>query len=927
MSFQQENMLETPSNTFDFKRSLEKVRHWLPSQNPIKDFIHHNTLHAFQNLDFDDAVVEASGILGSRVYLSLGEYQKMGEAGQISEAILFQELRETLPPSLLSQSVGDGLTGESFLQHALWEYQEHADLHCAELYLERQHQPIQDWKALTRILKPKPPLRKWQHPRSEAIQKSKLALDQTVSPIFIRLLSSYLDQGVCLWEFPHRNLPFYLAVVQLIQKSVFPLARFLNYSEIKNYLEMNAEEAASNLLNQLCPHPPQREDYLREALLANSGWAGMVSELEKNPSLLRDPRPIRLIDFLAVQLLLEFQAFRHERPSRKVIQTPVEQTQIESERWIASVALVLSRLEIKTVSDSLRQVLDWVTRDRLAGVWHRAMEKTLYQSAISHVQANAKRNLKKPADPSISKTISKVTAVFCIDDRECSVRRYLESEDSSIATDATAGFFGMDFVFQSLRDSAPVKLCPVPVTPKYLVLEKRKGNSNPEFRKYFAKIQAFWRDLSSSFFLGWAVNTVSSPWVFAMLVLHTFKPKWLQKFNSKVPVEAESELDFIRKNQTDSGQQYVEGYSFGEMADRVQGLLKSTGIIQRMSPMIVIVAHGSSSSNNPYFSAYDCGACSGRPGAANAKTFALMANHPEVRKILETRGVLIPKETVFVGAFHDTAKDLLSFFDTSVLHPFHQGLLEEFKNKAYFALKRNAKERSRRFETVPLSVTPQKAHHEVQHRAISWLEPRPELNHATNSLCIVGRRYLTQNLFLDRRSFLQSYNPELDDDGSILKGILSAVVPVCAGINLEYLFSRVDNEVYGSGSKLPHNVASLIGVMNGVDSDLRTGLPKQMIEIHDPIRCLFIVEKNPDQLHSLLKNNPLILDWFEKRWAFLVAVNPSDLQTYQYQPRKGFQPFLTDLSQVKTILDVGEYVSSTRESLHFGLIEPLREVR
>jgi len=64
---------------------------------------------------------------------------------------------------------------------------------------------------------------------------------------------------------------------------------------------------------------------------------------------------------------------------------------------------------------------------------------------------------------------------------------------------------------------------------------------------------------------------------------------------------------------------------------------------------------------------------------------------------------------------------------------------------------------------------------------------------------------------------LNSYDPTFDPSGSILAGILSAVVPVAGGINLTYFFSKLDNDVYGSGTKLPHNVVGLVGVSNGVE--------------------------------------------------------------------------------------------------------------
>ncbi len=123
----------------------------------------------------------------------------------------------------------------------------------------------------------------------------------------------------------------------------------------------------------------------------------------------------------------------------------------------------------------------------------------------------------------------------------------------------------------------------------------------------------------------------------------------------------------------------------------------------------------------------------------------------------------------------------------------------------------------------------------------------------TNAACVVGRRTLTRGLFLDRRSFLVSYDPHGDERGTILERILLAVGPVCAGINLEYYFSTTDNERYGAGTKLPHNVTALVGVMNGASSDLRTGLPKQMIEIHEPIRLHLVVETSESAIRAVLE--------------------------------------------------------------------------
>jgi uncharacterized protein YbcC (UPF0753/DUF2309 family) len=161
----------------------------------------------------------------------------------------------------------------------------------------------------------------------------------------------------------------------------------------------------------------------------------------------------------------------------------------------------------------------------------------------------------------------------------------------------------------------------------------------------------------------------------------------------------------------------------------------------------------------------------------------------------------------------------------------------------------------------------------VEGRADDLAQPRPEYGHATNAFCIIGRRTRTRGLFLDRRAFLVSYDPSRDDDGAILARIMAAVVPVVAGINLEYYFSYVDPTGYGCGTKLPHNVTSLLGVMDGAQSDLRTGLPWQMVEIHEPTRLAIVVEGTRDRLRRVVEANPTIARLVQHRWLWLACLD------------------------------------------------------
>jgi uncharacterized protein YbcC (UPF0753/DUF2309 family) len=253
-----------------------------------------------------------------------------------------------------------------------------------------------------------------------------------------------------------------------------------------------------------------------------------------------------------------------------------------------------------------------------------------------------------------------------------------------------------------------------------------------------------------------------------------------------------------------------------------------------------------------------------------------------VRSLLADRGILIPTETVFVAALHDTTCDTIEYFDIKQEQRTLPAAFFQFKRSMQEALRRNAHERCRWFELGPAFGDLTLTHQHVKARSQSIFEPRPEYNHANNLYCVVGRRSLTRGLFLDRRAFLHSYEPQQDTTGSILQRILSQVIPVCGGINLEYYFSSIDNSVYGAGTKLPHNVMGLVGVANGVEGDLRTGLPSQMIEVHEAARLLIVVEQETAIIDLALQ---AIGEWkglIDRNWVHLVACHPEQRSSQQY---------------------------------------------
>ncbi|MFN8887833.1 MAG: putative inorganic carbon transporter subunit DabA, partial [Cyclobacteriaceae bacterium] len=389
-------------------------------------------------------------------------------------------------------------------------------------------------------------------------------------------------------------------------------------------------------------------------------------------------------------------------------------------------------------------------------------------------------------------------ALLCIDDRECSFRRYIEDFDHESETFGTPGFFSVEFYYQPEGGKFYTKLCPAPVTPKYLI--KGIGQEKRQKDAYLSKT-------SHSFYGGWLISQTLGFWSALLLFINIFKPSMGPATASSFRhMSKKSQLTIENKNPDDRENDLQIGFTIAEMANRVEALLKSIGLVKDFAPIIYVIGHGSSSVNNPHYAAYDCGACSGRAGSVNSRVVSFMGNHPKVRELLKTRGIDIPEATQFLGGLHDTTRDEIIFFDENSLS--QKNLELHNKNEVTFAqaLNANAKERSRRFESIDSHLTPEQIHDKILTRSVSLFEPRPELNHATNALCVVGRRELTKHLFMDRRSFMNSYDYRVDLDGKFLVNVLRPVGPVCGGINLEYFFSRVDNQKLGAGSKLAHSV-------------------------------------------------------------------------------------------------------------------------
>jgi len=830
--------MKTEQKSFDEHRVLHELKHYLPAQAPLKDFIHHNTLHAFQNMKFFDAIRSASKIFGYKVYLSLHEYRERYAKKEISDEVLTRIIRERKGEKEI-QGWKDKLINK--------EYNLDLDARIGKLRA--------GWK-----------------------NEYKTDMDSMVQPILFRVLCSYLDQGISIWNFPVSNKGFLTSLRELERNSY---TSFFRTPRAKKLL-LSSRCHISYLLKLLVGEESLHEQYLYDQQFSHQGWSGMVSATEDFPETLLDTKKISLHDLIVFELLLEIDALDYNFGRNKW--APLgKKIKVHPEALFG-----------ETTPSELNEILT---------LWQLAFEQTYYDEALSAICNNTAEE----------KTIDKKSfqAMFCIDDRSCSLRRYLENTDPRCETFGTPGFFGVEFYFQPEDGKFYTKLCPAPVSPKFLVKEE---GAKSKRKKDFHFTQE-----SHSLFRGWLISQTLGFWSAFRLFLNIFRPAMSPATAASFRhMNKHSTLTIECKNEIENNLQV--GFTTEEMAARVEGLLKSIGLIKNFSSLVYIIGHGSSSVNNPHFAAYDCGACSGRPGSVNARVMCYMANKSEVREILKTKGIDIPEQTQFIGGLHDTTRDEIGFYDDGLLT--FENVKTHLENEKIFskALDLNAKERSRRFVSIPTHQSPEKIHKKIKTRSVSLFEPRPELNHATNALCVVGRRSLTKNIFLDRRSFMNSFDYEVDPHGKYLLNILKAAAPVCGGINLEYFFSRTDNQKLGAGTKLPHNVMGLFGVANGIDGDLRPGLPGQMIEMHDPVRLLIIVEHFPEIVLETIKKNAETYEWFINEWVNLIALHPENNKPFIFKEGE-FTLYPVALKEIKTVSDINELVEAGEENLPVSFID------
>jgi len=666
-------------------------------------------------------------------------------------------------------------------------------------------------------------------------REEKINMDHDLDRIMAKWLAAFMDEGLAEWEIPGKKEGFY--------KAWRMLARYDEESGVKNTSELpkTSLEALAHVLKDY-----SKEEYTKifsYHLAALPGWTGYINYRNDSNSLWQQTYPISLEDYLAVRLWIAQQLKGHILPENDREETDHRMVELQY-TWLKA----------------------WERS------WQKQLVKTLEKECTtSEPFTNEER-------------IPDAQLVFCIDTRSELIRRHVESW-GNYETFGYAGFFGIAMDYKNLNDGLIRKSCPPIVSSAYEVSEIPQANKGEQLLAYEKKNEIF---RFGEYFLKRMKNMLPSAFGYVegtgfyyglSLLARTLTPGYFYRLKIKNTSSYEAICE-PKISGVDAHEVNVHGISLDEKVAIVKSAFDLTGWKQ-FAPLVLFAGHGSHSANNPFGSSLDCGACAASPGRHNARMLARLANLPEVRIALANdHNLNIPESTVFIGAEHNTTTDEIVIFDAEVPDS-HQQQLQKLKSDLLKAQQTATQDRlGIDKNSVALA----------QYKANNWGETRPEWGLAKNAGFIVAPRALTKNDNLNSRCFLHSYDWELDATGQALEGIMQGPMVVTQWINNHYYFSTVDNEIFGGGSKITHNITGKFGVIQGNGGDLKMGLPLQSLYqsdnemYHQPLRLSVLIQAPLGRVTDILSRNENLKTLLDNEWIYLLVMDPlqsNDIMCYQ----------------------------------------------
>lgn len=466
-------------------------------------------------------------------------------------------------------------------------------------------------------------------------------------------------------------------------------------------------------------------------------------------------------------------------------------------------------------------------------------------------------------------------AAFCIDVRSETFRRALEGVSPNIQTLGFAGFFGVFAKHRRFASDVDELRLPVLLNPK---LESRATGADNQADDLNARFRARAKRAWGRFKLA----PVSS---FAFV--ESMGPVYI----GKLVRDALGLSANMAPN--DPKPRFTPALDLASRVDAAETVLRAMSLTRNFAPIVLLAGHGANVVNNPHASGLHCGACGGYSGEVNARLLADLLNDAEVRERLAPRGIVVPKDTLFIAGLHDTTTDTLTLYEQDADSAGHQAALRQLQEWLGAAGKLARTERALRLPRASSGAA-------VPKRARDWAEVRPEWGLAGCKAFIAAPRSRTGGRDLAGRAFLHDYDWKQDSANGfgVLELIMTAPVVVASWISLQYYGSTVAPEVFGGGNKLLHNVVGGVGVFEGNGGLLRAGLPWQSVHdgeryVHEPLRLAVCIEAPREAMTDILKRHPGVRDLFDNRWLHLFALDEAGNMAWRYTGDLNWSPAST----------------------------------
>ena len=669
---------------------------------------------------------------------------------------------------------------------------------------------------------------------------------QQLDRLMAKWLMAFMDEGMAEWWMPEREKGFYQA-----WKGLAPYDKQIPDAR---QLTTIPDEPLAAVEQVLSAYPAdQWEALLMEQLTALPGLTGMIKYRMEEQNRWQQWHPITLTDMLGVRLILAQHLGYDLTPA-------------------------LSGGDNQTNSP---------LPERL---WLMAWEQTYQEDLVSRI----KRSLTEDPPSVLHHKQADAQLVFCIDTRSEVIRRHIEQQ-GPYETFGYAGFFGIPMNYRGYHSNLIRKSCPPILGSAYQVTETCPADQAAKTAKYdrWTSVIKATKQLISTF-----KNNVPGTFGYVegaggfygiSLTLRTLIPKAVYRLGSwlrqSIPNPVEFCFPTIRKASAEpEGPASEAAIPLEEKVSLAKTLFELTGW-QNFSRLVVLAGHGSHTANNPFASSLDCGACAGSPGRHNARMLAHICNEPEVRHHLHQQGVTLPDTTYFLAAEHNTTTDAVELFDQD-LPATHQPDRDALKQALA-----QAQEGASRERVQTMRNRSNDGPKEVQKRSTDWAETRPEWGLAGNAAFVIGPRSLTQSLDLGGRCFLHTYDWYTDPQGGALEAIMNGPMVVTQWINNHYYFAGVDNNTFGSGTKVTQNVVGRFGVVQGNGGDLKTGLPLQSLNVddnhfyHQPLRLMVLIHAPVRIVQDILNRHQEALGkLFDNEWLYLKVMDPEqENQVLSYQ--------------------------------------------